>query len=147
HKKTQGISRYVKFKYFFETILERESFQNDYESCLEEYAKLTRERVFAAAYTDGFEEFLRQCSQKLFIISGTPEIEVQKVIKHKEIESRFEMILGSPKTKYENLERIFEKHDLSKGLFIGDGKVDYQSANEYGLDFCFISNYSDMEDH
>ncbi|MDH5581332.1 MAG: hypothetical protein OEY33_05450, partial [Bdellovibrionales bacterium] len=72
HKKTQGISRYVKFKYFFETILNKENYQSDYDFCIEEYGKLTRQRVFASSYTEGFEDFLRLCQQKLFIISGTP---------------------------------------------------------------------------
>ena len=147
HEKTQGISRYVKFKYFFEEILHRNDYQKEYEKCLVEYGKLTRERVFAAPFTEGFEEFLKLCPKKLFVISGTPEVEVQKILHHKGLSDRFDMILGSPQTKYENLERIFEKHDLGKGLFIGDGKIDYESSHHYGLDFLFLSKYSDMKDH
>jgi phosphoglycolate phosphatase-like HAD superfamily hydrolase len=56
-------------------------------------------------------------------------------------------IFGSPDTKEHILSREGASGNVSKpALFLGDSKYDYHAATQAGLDFIFVSMWTEVED-
>ena len=61
-------------------------------------------------------------------------------------EHYFENIYGSPANKAENTSKVVS--NMKKpiiGLFFGDSKSDYDAAKFFGMDFVFVTGYSEWE--
>ena len=54
---------------------------------------------------------------------------------------------GSPKTKGDHLQYVFEKTGATKEdtLFIGDGYTDFKTSRDFGVNFCFLEQMSDWK--
>ena len=72
------------------------------------------------------------------------EFRLNHVLSLRKIADKFCKILGSPATKIENMERIKDYGGLYyPAVLFGDAKIDMQVAQKYGIDFCYISGFSD----
>jgi len=77
-----------------------------------------------------------------FVVSGGEQNEVRSVLKSKHLAQYFKEIYGSPISKEEHLLTIRP----TKSLYFGDAKSDYIAAKKFGMDFIYISGFSDWED-
>lgn len=143
-KKTFGISRYVKFKEFFEFA--NEPFDdNKYNIFLNRYANFCREVYNEADLTPSVERilsFLKNSEQKLFVASGSDEKELISVFERRDLKKYFTEIYGSPKKKSECVSIILKEHPSDKVVFIGDAISDLNTAKEYNLDFIYMNKYT-----
>ena len=82
------------------------------------------------------------------IVSGGDQSELRDVFKQRELDKFFDGgIFGSPDTKDMILSREIQISNIIKpSLFIGDSKYDYQAAKNAGLEFLFISQWSEVVD-
>ncbi len=144
HESFGGISRHVKFRYFFEELLKRNNFEDDYQYCLDKFSCVTLEKLKESNFTDGIEKFLTLVTdKKLYVVSGGLESDLDEVFKYKKIFGLFEFVGGSPDSKYE----IVLRSNLSKYddcLFIGDAITDFEVAKKFDMDFLFLGKYSDI---
>ncbi len=148
HRQYGGISRFVKFRYFFEHILGREDFKHELEESIEQYGQVVRSKLLHCAETEGVSSFLEKTSDAgcNFVVSGGMQEELRHVFSHRGLTGYFEGIYGSPDSKPEILSRLLSKGSVpSPAVFIGDSKYDYECANELDLDFIFMYQYSEFD--
>ena len=148
HVKNGGISRYKKFEYFLSEILGQKVDKSDLELLLNRFATEVKKGLLASEVA----EDLRQLRKKMpnanwLIVSGGDQSELRETFTLKALDELFDGgIFGSPDTKEVILEReIKQENILTPALFLGDSKYDYQAANFVGLDFVFISNWSEVD--
>ena len=139
HQKNAGISRYIKFRYFYEKLLGQELSAQKEAELGESFSQIVLGEIFNAPFTPGAIEFLSRNKDRyhFFIASGTPEEELQKIIAHRQLSHFFKEIRGTPKQKEEIIEDILDRYPLHKKevVFIGDAESDRTSAEKAGILF------------
>lgn len=152
HVANGGVSRYKKFAHFLENIAPACTALrgcHTLEVLLEAYASYVREGLLTCDIAPGLE-ILRQktCDARWFIVSGGDQAELRDVFAQRGIASWFDGgIFGSPDTKDEILQReLVAKEIQLPALFLGDSKYDFQAATAAGLDFVFLSGWSEVAD-
>jgi phosphoglycolate phosphatase-like HAD superfamily hydrolase len=112
------------------------------------YSSLVMENVINAAEIPGAEAFLHRVTGtvRCFIISGTPQHELERIVERRGWTSLFTAILGSPTSKQDHLLTMLERYALpvSGSVFIGDAMTDYQAALATGLRFIGIQGEIDF---
>jgi len=83
-----------------------------------------------------------------FIVSGGDQAELRKVFAARKLDYLFDGgIFGSPDSKDLILKReLCAKRMNEPGLFIGDSRYDHQASQRAGLDFIFISHWTELDD-
>ncbi len=148
HQANGGVSRYVKFKYFY-TDIKKSYDPKKVESALIKYASIVEKELVTCDYIPGFENFIDRLDQNdipCYVNTGSDEKELIEVFKQRNILNKFESILGAPNTKEENIERIFDRIHDKRVLYFGDAKKDLYVAREYDYDFIFIYSRSDWKE-
>lgn len=143
-KNTFGISRYVKFKEFFNFA--KEPFQEiKYNDFLIRYANICRAIYENAEFTPGFLDLLKELNRLNKIVcvaSGSDEKELQEIFLLKGILNKFNGVYGSPKTKSECTSQILGEYTNKKAVFIGDAFSDMKTAKKFSIDFIYMSQYT-----
>lgn len=150
HRDNGGVSRYEKFKYYYKNLLNKEIDQKIMNKLNKDYSNLVAEKVIEAPYIKGIIPFLKKLNKEnkvCFVISGTPQKEIQYILKHKKINSMFRDAAGSPKNKTENLRILLRKHriDPMRAIFFGDAKSDYEAARDNRIEFVGLVNKKSKE--
>jgi phosphoglycolate phosphatase-like HAD superfamily hydrolase len=151
HQKNAGISRFIKFRYFYEKMLGQELSAQKEAELGERFAKIALEEILNAPFTSGAIEFLNRNKDRyhLFIASGTPEEELQNIIAHRQLSHFFREIHGTPKQKDEIIEDILGRYFLQKKevVFIGDAESDRIAAEKVGTFFiaCLTSENNQLQ--
>ncbi|KGG12033.1 MULTISPECIES: HAD family hydrolase [Prochlorococcus] len=153
HQLNGGVSRYKKFDYFLSVIAPKySSLKNgpNLEELVDIYSKECKKYLFKAEVASKLgllREFTKDKSW--FIVSGGAEEELREIFVANKLFKLFDGgIYGSPDTKNKILTREISKGTLNlPALFLGDSRLDHQVALENGLDFIFISNWTDFKDY
>jgi len=148
NKRLGGITRFEKFKYFFETILQKKTFEKELENALNNFSALVCEKLINCQETSGVRDFL-DClpiNSKKYVVSGGAQAELRVVFKELGLDTYFNGIYGSPDSK----ETIMSNRVRSAGIeypavFIGDSRYDYEVAWQFDLDFIFMTNYTEFK--
>jgi len=139
HVENGGISRYVKIKHYHENYLNQQINETQVEEIAQKFSDLVVEKVIKSDWVKGAKEFLEKYYKKidLYVISGTPEGELRKIVKKRNMEKYFKAVYGSPITKPEHARKIISKmgYDAEKVLYIGDSLSDYKNAMEAKIPF------------
>jgi len=144
HKRNMGISRYVKFQYIYEHILNRSYSEGIGRELGAQFSEIVLDKVKKTALVNGTKEFLERNNKKylLFIASGTPKDELEDIVSSKHLEKYFKGIFGSPTTKQSIIGAIEKKYYLKcdEIVFIGDAESDQEAANDAGVHFVLRQN-------
>ncbi|CAM3611234.1 HAD family hydrolase [Halomonas lysinitropha] len=145
-----GISRYKKFAHFLEQIapLHAEQQGPDLEALLQAYAGHVLKGLLSCEMAPGLEALRQQTpNARWLIVSGGDQAELRDVFAQRGIAGWFDGgIFGSPDTKDEILARELASGTIRQpALFLGDSKYDHQAASAAGLDFVFLSGWSEVE--
>lgn len=132
HLENGGVDRYRKIKYVLERIQVNASLTN---TLAEQFASLVKEKVKAAPAIPGIIELVRGLNEKripLYVVSGTPEKELQEIVIAKKWDSYFVKVEGSPRLKSEIVKTILEEKGYNplRCIFVGDAVTDYKTAIE-----------------
>ncbi len=142
HQRHGGISRVDKIKHAHKHFIDGPYSEKTATEHALKYSELVLEKVIEADWIAGAEEFVKLHYQHipLFIISGTPEIELTEVVKRRNMAGYFKEILGSPTRKPEHIRWLVERYELEikNCFFIGDALTDYHAARETGMPFIGI---------
>ncbi len=148
HVENGGISRYEKFKYFLEKIVPSAS-STDLESLLYNYAKIVLDGLLDCELSPGVAQ-LREAMPNInfLIVSGGDQQELRYVFQKRGMSDYFNGgIFGSPDNKDRILKREIANGNIEQPvLFLGDSKYDYLASTSAGMDFVFISGWSEFED-
>ena len=150
HLNNGGVSRYEKFRYYYKNILNREITDEIMDGLDERYSRLVVEKVVEAPFIKGAIDFIKKINQSgrdCFIISATPKKEIEDITTSRRIGKYFKEIVGSPRTKKENLKYLLDKYDIDseKAIYFGDARGDYEAAEEENIDFIGIVNEHSKE--
>jgi phosphoglycolate phosphatase-like HAD superfamily hydrolase len=139
HQEHAGISRYVKFRYFYEKILGRELSAREEAELGERFSEIGMNQILNAPFVPGAIEFLTENKDRyyFFVASGTPEAELQNIMSHRRLNQFFVEAHGSPREKSEIIEDILDRHALQRQetVFIGDAESDRVAAERTGILF------------
>lgn len=147
HVKHGGISRYEKFKYFLTDILrESEVDEGELKVLLDNYARIVRKELASCEVSAHLSELKRlTLASSWMVVSGGDEEELRSIFQSRGLGSMFDKgIYGSPDTKDEILRREIMKGSIEfPAIFLGDSEYDMKASKRAGLDFAFISNWSE----
>ena len=148
HKLHGGVSRQEKFKYFVAEILgvdpgDREALETE---LVEAYAQICREGLETCSMIPGVQAFLTGLPAKVrnYVVSGGAQTEVRHALEIRQLDRFFSLILGNPKSKEKNMQHLFDTESLAgRGAYFGDARLDMELAQQFGLDFVFVSGASE----
>ena len=148
HLENGGVSRYLKFRYFLESIVEGEAPAGSYESLLDRYASEVGMGLLTAAVAPGLQRIRDETRSATWILaSGGDQAELRGVFEKRGLTNFFDGgIYGSPTTKDEILASCRDRGLLGRPtLFLGDSRYDFEVASEFGLDFLFVEAWSEFQ--
>ena len=152
HAANGGISRYVKFTRFLETIVPEYAPGREgpgLDILLETYAQRVRTGLMNCAVAEGLDALRAATpSARWLIVSGGDQAELREIFAARGLDGLFDGgIFGSPDNKDTILSRELSSESIQMpALFLGDSRYDYQAAARAGLDFVFISAWTEMVD-
>jgi phosphoglycolate phosphatase-like HAD superfamily hydrolase len=148
HKTNGGISRYLKFQHFLDHMvpgLEGPGL----DGLLERYANEVRDGLLACAIAQGLGELRkRTVGSRWHVVSGSDQAELRALLATRGLAELFDGgIFGSPDAKSEILPRELAAANIREpALFLGDSKYDCEVSLAHGLDFVFVSAWTEVED-
>jgi len=116
---------------------------------LSSYAKCVIDGLLTCELADGLIDLRAQTSDSNWlIISGGDEKELNDIFRMRNLTQFFNGgIFGSPNDKKTILDREIASGNIRKpALFLGDSRYDYLVARDAGLDFAFLSGWSEFFD-
>jgi HAD superfamily hydrolase (TIGR01549 family) len=149
HIKNGGISRYQKFKYFVTSILKKPLDTNEINDLALRFAREVKQSLLKCELAGGLESLReRTLHARWLVVSGGDQNELREVFAQLGISALFDGgVYGSPDNKDKILARELNSGNIIKpALFIGDSKYDYHAARRAGLDFLFLSGWSEVDE-
>ena len=147
HQINGGISRYKKIEYFFKHI-EKNTEKPDLQKYINKFGLYSSKNLKKSELMNGvldFVKYIYQKDRKLFIVSGSEEKELKKIINYKKLSKYFSGIFGSPKDKYQLLKDLSSNIELDNSVFFGDSEIDYNVSKLNNIDFIYVSEDSEWE--
>jgi len=140
HEINGGLSRYVKFDFFFKKILNQEPDKEVIAGLCDEFSKIMREllsnRDYLIADTNSYiKQFYKD--QVFYITSGSDQEELRYLCEQLGIQDYFKGIFGSPTPKNVNVATVIESNRLLKSdcCLIGDSINDKEAADANNIEF------------
>lgn len=147
HVARGGISRYKKFAWFIEQVVAGQAGPN-LDELLARYAQEVHSGLLTCEVAPGLAALREQTAQATWLIaSGGDEQELRRVFAVRGLADYFNGgIFGSPDSKEHILARELGLGNIQQpALMLGDSQYDYTAANAVGLDFLFISAWSELQ--
>lgn len=145
HRQNGGLSRYLKFRFFFEEIRGEVVTADEINQWAAKFSEIMlnslKDKSLLIEETNHFiqENYL---NYKMHIVSGSDQNELRELCRSLGIDHFFTSIHGSPTPK-NNLVRMVIKeynYDPVHGILIGDSINDYEAAEVNGLHFQAFGN-------
>ena len=139
HLSQNATIRYIKFRYIAENILNEPYNKQKEIELSKQFSDLIFNRILKCPFVEGAIEFLDLFYSKvpLYLISISPEDELQKVLKLRDLIKYFKGVYSNPPTKSQVFREILADEGLeaSDALFIGDSNEDFLAAEKVGIHF------------
>lgn len=150
HQRHGGVSRFEKIKFLFNNLIGDTYDQESIDEAVARFGAIVRRRLLEAPLTRGIVELLEYIPRDVrrIVVSGGMQEELREVFRARALDGYFDAIYGSPATKREILERERAADLLDfPGIMVGDSRLDYEVALEFGLDFIFLYECSEFRDY
>lgn len=129
-----GVSRYLKFAWFFREILNREITAEESADWGRKFERYALDSVRKCSMIPGALETLQRWQGVLpmYVCSGAPDAEVKMVLQERGLNSLFTGIYGSPPIKTQLLGKIISAAGImpEETLMIGDAGTDRDAAED-----------------
>lgn len=149
HVRLGGISRFIKFRWFLDEVLHQPVTEASMNTLLESFADEIHRELLTCEMAPGLME-LRELtrSARWMLVSGGDQMELRSLFAERGIDDLFDAgIYGSPDNKDFILEREVANGNLAKpGIFFGDSRYDHEASTRAGLDFVFVSYWTELQD-
>lgn len=143
-----GVSRYVKFEVLLRDMVGTPVTEKAMSALLHQFTTEATVGLLKCDIAPGLEALRKATPHAAWmLVSGADEQELRNVFAERGIAQWFDAgIFGSPSSKDDILKREQARGNLPHpGLFFGDSRYDHQAATRAGLDFTFVSGWTDME--
>ncbi len=139
HMQNGGMSRFRKFEIIYKDILKKPLTEAQSKHLGEKFTEYSYQAVLDSDFVVGASEFLKKNYKKylLFVVSGTPEDEMIRVVNARGLDRYFKAVYGSPRLKHDLIGEIMGKYHLKpyEVIFVGDSTTDQEGARKSGVDF------------
>ncbi len=137
HRAHEGISRLEKIRHCHKEILGVELTERDLAALARRYSSLVEDAVVTCDWVAGAQAFLDAARVPLFVVSGTPEPELRRVIELRGMTRYFRGVYGSPRGKGAIVAELLAegKFDPPGCLFVGDAMADLEAAQANRVPF------------
>lgn len=139
HLNNRGVSRYKKIRFIYKHLLNRSLSDNEFSAFCKNFSTLVLEEVIKAEFVKGTKEFLEDYRPiyKYFLLSATPQEEIDEIIQKRRLTYFFNAIYGAPNEKSEAVRDILIRENLNpvQTLYIGDAMSDYLAAKACAVNF------------
>lgn len=149
HRRNGGLSRFEKFGHFFSSILKCEQPSERIARALEKFSSSVLKELDHCAIDSGLFPLMERipAAARRIVISGGDQIELRDVLERRELSGLFQDVFGSPETKNAIINREIATGVISKPtIFIGDSRLDYETAAAFDIDFVFIAHWTQFDD-
>jgi len=148
HLEHGGVSRFEKFRYYYEQLLGRPINDAQVNELAGRFSALVLAQVLSSPFMPGARETLgrlKQAGVPAHVVSGTPHDEINHIVRALGLADFFEDILGSPRQKHDLIAELLMRHRYSAGhcLYVGDALSDYHAAQRAGV--CFLGIVKDKD--
>lgn len=149
HVAKGSFPRNGKIEYYFEHIIKQpltDALMQQYLQAFEEVLGDTLMHCEVATGLDALKVATPQASWML--LSGGDQAELRRIFPRRNLAHLFELgIFGGPDKKDDVLAREKANGNIRfPALFLGDSKYDHQAATLAGLDFVFLSDWTEVPD-
>ena len=145
HRINGGLSRYNKFRYFFEEILGETVTEKVVQDFARKFSQVVLNRLInpslllsdSIAFISEFHSRIQ-----MHVVSGSDGEELRQICSALGISKYFRSINGSPTPKIELVSNLLQSYELeaSDVCLIGDSINDYEAAIENGIQFYGYNN-------
>ena len=148
HVKLGGISRYHKFDWYVREVLQKPVTDAAIKALLDGFSKALEVGLMQCNLAKGIFDLREATDSNWLILSGGDQQEIRDLFAKRKIAHLFNGgLYGSPDNKHEVLAREIANGNIQQpALFIGDAKYDYEAASQAGLDFVFLSDWTEVPD-
>lgn len=147
HVQNGGVSRFRKFEHLLSSILGRDASQAELAQLSGDYGRCVVKQLLACQVASGLE-LLREATPDAtwMVVSGGAQHELREVFAQRGLDRLFDGgIFGSPDSKDEILAREVANGRINQpALFLGDSRYDHEAATRAGLDFLFVSGWTEF---
>lgn len=145
HNTNGGLSRFIKIRYFYETLLHTTTTEETINNLATQFSQIMREQLINQDYLiEDTLHFIKQNHHKypMYIASGSEQNELVFLNQALGIAHYFDSILGSPTPKTNLVANILQNNCLlaEETILIGDSINDYEAAYENGVAFFGYNN-------
>jgi len=145
HRENGGLSRYVKFRYFFEDIRSESITKEEVNIWADKFSKIMMQLLINSdLLIQETLNFIKANTEKykMHIVSGSDQTELRKICESLDIAKYFNSIHGSPTPKNDLVAELLQtySYDKSTCLLIGDSKNDFEASKINGIQFMGYGN-------
>ncbi|MES2637820.1 MAG: HAD family hydrolase [Pseudomonadota bacterium] len=149
HVRLGGISRYHKFDWYLRKVINEPATEKAIQLFLDEFSRELEEGLMNCMIANGLEALRNATADaKWMILSGGDQQEIRDLFAKRDLAKYFDGgLFGSPDNKDMVLAREKSNGNLQMpALFVGDSKYDYEASTKAGLDFVFVSDWTEVAD-
>ncbi|UCZ56944.1 HAD hydrolase-like protein [Desulfurispirillum indicum] len=143
-----GVSRYQKFRYFLEELVLPGVSGPGFQDLLDAYAAEVRKGLLSCEVASGLHDLRRLTADAHWlVISGGDQSELREIFALRELTELFDGgVFGSPDTKDHIFTREIQCGNIAApAVFVGDSRCDFEAASKAGVDFVFVSAWSEWQ--
>ncbi len=146
HRKNGGLSRYVKFRYFFENILNQRVTDEEIIELSNEFSIIMKSLLMNPQLiiedSMNFVKLQFKKGMRMHIVSGSDQEELRYLCKELQIARYFISIHGSPTPKNQLVKDLIEANGYIKKevVLIGDSINDFEAAEANNIGFSGYNN-------
>ncbi len=144
-----GVSRYKKIQFFITDILGKPVIENELNQLLLNFSKEVKNGLMSCELAKGLKSLREKTlKSKWLVVSGGDQNELREVFVKRDLTKFFDGgIFGSPESKEHILKREIRSDNIQyPAVYLGDSKYDYNAAKSFGIDFLFISGWSEVKE-
>jgi phosphoglycolate phosphatase-like HAD superfamily hydrolase len=151
HRKNGGLSRYVKFRHFFEVIRNEPLSDTDLQMLCDQFSEIVKSLLKdSSLLIPSTTSFIKSNygKFKMHIVSGSDGNELVEICDYLGLSSYFLSIHGSPRPKIKLVEDLLKqnKYFNEECLLIGDSINDWEAASINNISFMGFNGSSDVMD-
>ncbi|MGQ0442952.1 MAG: HAD family hydrolase [Methylophilaceae bacterium] len=149
HVKLGSFPRNGKIDYYLKEIVKQANTPETMQRYLEAFDDILDETLMQCEIAPELDNLKAHTTEaRWMLLSGGDQAELRKIFSRRHLASLFEAgIFGGPDTKDIVLIREKANDNIQfPALFVGDSKYDYQAAINAGLDFVFLSDWTEVSD-
>lgn len=150
HTQFGGVSRYHKFKYFIDNILDDDNSNTvNIDDLLAKFSQETLNGLRTCRINPDIAKiYLTLPNTHSLVVSGGDQVELRNIFSERGLLKYFSGgIFGSPSPKDKILNREIKNSNIKfPAVYIGDSRYDYIVSKDVGLDFIFLSKWTEFSD-